>query len=202
MAKAFFDLFLLPHPSLELSSRDSMRIGFNLQHTVELTRFAPEIPFPQLWGYTSFGADPVPPGNGSDAGPHFAFAHASTTQPNVIGLYNTEAGRSTNALNMHRIYADQEVTSGSADIRIQEFIELIPEPNNNRRGQVRIIAQNVRVNRRASSGLPPFNVGISGSGTFDVNTGIILLDVYFNETEIGGQENILRRYSLEAQQRN
>jgi hypothetical protein len=168
---------------------------------VDLRIWAPDEPFPQLWGYTSFNEDPVPPGTGLSAGQHFCFAHISRTQSNVIGLYNTAPGASTNALNMHRIYTDQEVTSASANIRMPEFMRLIPSEEGSTFGTVEVIPQDVVITRRASSGLPPFTVGLSGSGTYDETTGIILLDVYFDETAIGGGASVLRRYSLEPEKR-
>ncbi len=197
----YIDLRLLPNTLLRLSNRDSTRVIFSLPHTANLSVFAPNEPFPQLWGYTSFGADPVPPGRGLQAGAHFCFAHPSRTQTNVIGLYNTEQGNSTNALNMHRLYADYEVSTGSANIRITEFVRLTPSAVGSTTGTAEVIPQRVTITRRAASGLPPFTVGISGSGTYNENTGVISLDIYFDETEIGGEPNKLRRYSLEANER-
>ncbi len=198
----FLDLKLAPHPALRLSDRDSMRLTFSLPHTANLSIFAPAEPFPQLWGYTSFGEEPVPPGRGLQAGAHFCFAHKSRTQTNVIGLYNTQEGNSTNALNMHRLYADYDVGTGSANIRILEFVRLSPSEPGSTSGTAEIIPQRVTITRIASSGLPPFTVGISGSGTYNETTGVINLAIYFDETEIGGEPNKLRRYSLEANERN
>ncbi|MEM1215452.1 MAG: hypothetical protein AAGJ82_07200 [Bacteroidota bacterium] len=196
------DVFLQTDNSLEVSERDSMRIVFGLAHTVNLRTWAPDEPFPQLYGYTSFGEEPVPEGSGPSAGEHFCFAYASTSRANVIGLYNQDTTRSTNALNMHRIYSDEEVSSGSARIRITEFIEFFPSLGDSTRGTVQVIAQDVTIRRRASSGLPPFDIGLSGSGTYDEQTGVITVDIYFDETAIGGEAQVLRRYSLEAEDRN
>ncbi|MGB3545966.1 MAG: hypothetical protein WBA17_03280 [Saprospiraceae bacterium] len=197
----FIEITLQPTEGVRLSDRDRLRITFALTSTVDLSIWAPDVAFPQLFGYTSFGADPVPSGSGPAAGEHFASPYASRTQPNVIGLYNPVAGRSTNALNLHRIYADEEVSSGSANIRIPEFLRFTPGAEGSTFGTVEVIEQQVTITRKASSGLPPFEVGISGGGTYDENTGIILLDVYFDETAIGGGSAVLRRYSLESEDR-
>ena len=194
-------LQLLPADWYRLSDRDTFGFNFSLNHTVKLTLWAPEIAFPQLWGYTSFGPEPVPPGDGLDAGRHFAFAHASTSEPNVIGLYNEQAGRSTNALNLHRIYSDYDVSSASANIRITRLFRLIPESEGARRGRVEVIDQRITVTRRSSSGLPPFTVGLSGEGTYDEATGIIAVAVTFDESQLGVTEPVLRRYQYESRER-
>jgi hypothetical protein len=195
------DLRLLAHPDLELSTRDSMRINFALPHTVNLRAWAPDDPFPRLWGYTSFGPDPVPTGTGLSAGEHFAFVYVSRTRTNTIGFYSPNAGRSTNVLNMHRIYADEDITSGSAMIFLPNLLEFIPNEQDSTIGQVNVIEQQVTITRTGSSGRPPFEIGLSGGGTYDENAGVILLDVYFDETAIGGEPAVLRRYSLEPQER-
>ena len=193
---------LQPSADLRLSEeRSTARIGFTLMHTVDLRLWAPDEPFPQLWGYTSFGPEPVPETSGLEAGPHFAFAHASKTQPNVIGMYNTQPGKSTNALNMHRIYADYEVNSASANIRIPNLIRLIPAEPGASFGRAEIIPQRVTITRRPSSGLPPFEIGLSGEGSYDEQTGRIELAVYFDETAIGNGSAVLRRYVYESERR-
>lgn len=200
------DRFLLielqPTADLRLAEeRRTARIEFSLEHTVDLERWAPKIAFPILWAYTSFGPEPVPAGGGLSAGAHFAFAHASKTLPNVIGLYNTEPGRSTNALNLHRIYVDYEVSTGSANIRMPDLIRLIPAEPGASFGRAEIIPQRVTITRRASSGLPPFEIGLSGEGTYDETTGQISLAIYFDETELGNGDSVLRRYVFEAEER-
>jgi hypothetical protein len=41
-----------------------------------------------------------------------------------------------------------------------------------------------------------FEVGISGSGTYDLNEGVIDLEVNFNESAIGGANKVTRKYKL------
>ncbi len=66
---------------------------------------------------------------------------------------------------------------------------------------VEVIEQQVTITRPSSSGLPPFEIGISGGGTYDEASGIISLDVYFDETAIGGANNVLRKYVYEKERR-
>ncbi len=132
---------------------------------------------------------------------HFCFSHKSRTEPNVIGLYNTSPGRNTNALNLIRIYADFEVSTGSANIRIPSMFRLIPTQEGATSGIVEVIDQRITIVRRSSSGLPPFTVGLSGSGTYNELTGILLANIIFDESELGFPAPILRRYSYEAQER-
>jgi hypothetical protein len=193
---------LQPTADLRLAEeRQLARIDFSLEHTVNLKLWAPDEAFPILWAYTSFGPEPVPDGGGLSAGAHFAFAYASKTEPNVIGLYNPVPGRSTNALNLHRIYSDYEVSSGSANIRMPNLIRLIPAEPGTTFGRAEIIPQRVTIVRRASSGLPPFEIGLSGEGTYDEVTGQISVAIYFDETELGNGDNVLRRYVFESEER-
>lgn len=194
-------LRLLEADWFRLSDRDTFGFNFSLEHTAELSLWAPGTAFPQLWGYTSFGPEPVPPEAGLSAGRHFAFAHASTSEPNVIGLFNTQEGRSTNALNLHRIYSDYDVSSASANIRIPRLFRLIPEREGATRGTVEVINQRITITRRSSSGLPPFTVGLSGEGTYDESTGVIAVAVTFDESALGVAEPVLRRYQYESRER-
>ncbi|MEO0734351.1 MAG: hypothetical protein AAFZ52_16060 [Bacteroidota bacterium] len=186
---------------MRLTERRTYRFGYSVPHTVNLELWASEGTFPKLFGYTSFGAEPVPDGVGLDAGKHFAFGYASRTQPNVLGMFNTSPGRSTNALNLHRIYADFNVSTGSANIRIPELFRLIPASEGATSGRVEVIEQRFTVTRTNSSGLLPFTVGLSGAGTYDEDAGIILVDIFFDETEIGNGDAVLRRYSYESEER-
>lgn len=196
------ELTLQPVAGIRLDeSRKTVTIGFSLEHTVELSLWAKDETFPQLWGYTSFGPEPVPPGPGLDAGRHFCFAYKSKTEPNVIGFFNQDTTRSTNAFNMHRLYADYDVSTGSARIRIEKALRFIPDTEGATFGRVEIPEQQVEIRRSSSSGLPPFHVGLSGSGTYSEETGVIQVDVYFDETEIGNGPNILRKYVFEKDER-
>lgn len=194
---------LLPTDStqLRLSERNRFRFVFGQRHTVDVYRWVPRSAFPQLYGYTSFDEDPVPlTGRGPSAGEHFVLAYASRTEPNVIGFVNPIPGDGTNALNMNRIYADEDVSSNS-NINIPKLFRLQPDGEEASRGTVEVIPQQVTIQRRTTSGRPPFEIGISGEGTYDEVSGVIEFEVVFDETGIGGPPAVLRNYRYESQRR-
>ena len=190
---------LRPGGWYRLSERDTFAFNVNLPHTVGLEVWADGSAFPQLYGYTSFSAEPVP--SDGSPGEHFVLARSSTTEPNVIGVFNPQPGNSTNAFNMHRLYPDFDVTSASANIRIPSLFRLTPNSPGADFGTVEVIEQRVTITRRPSSGLPPFTVGISGGGTYDEASGIMDVEVSFDESELGVPEAVVRRYSYESERR-
>jgi hypothetical protein len=192
-------LRLMPAEGVQIAEgRDTLTIDFTLGGTVDLPIWAPNITFPQLWGYTSFGAEPVPAGRTNE---FFAFAYASRTTPDVIGFGHPDPEKGSNAFNMVRIYSDFDVSSASHFIRIPEALRFIPANEGATFGTVEVIEQQVTITRTESSGLPPFEIGISGGGTYDEITGALQLDVYFDETAIGGPQSVLRKYVLESERR-
>ncbi|MTB51438.1 hypothetical protein [Lewinella sp. W8] len=173
-------------------------LTFGLNNTVNLELWADGTSFPQLWGYTTFGPDPVPPTGRT--GQFFAFAYQSNTMENTIGFLGDRPEVSTNVLNIVRIYDD--LSAFSMGVRLPNLLKFTPAEEGATAGTVEVIPQDVFIQRISSSDLPDFTIGLSGSGTYDETTGIILLDVHFDETDIGGPADTLRRYSLEASQRN
>ncbi len=192
-------LRLLPTTGLRIEEgRDTLTLTFSLGGSVNLGLWAPNVTFPKLFGYTSFGPEPVPAGRTNE---FFAFAFASRVTPDVMGFSHPSPDKGTNAFNMVRIYSDFEVSSASHFIRIPEALKFTPETEGAKSGTVEVIEQQVTITRTASSGLPPFEIGISGGGTYDETTGIIQLDVFFDETAIGGEPDVLRKYVLESERR-
>ena len=193
---------LIPnHQVFIAKGREILTLNFlSVQHTAALSIWAKDIAFPQLFGYTSFSDAPIPSGRG-EAGEHFCFAYKSATEQNVIGFYGATPAQGTNAFNMIRLYAANNVSSGSAAIRIPRAIRLIPDSPGAKTGNVEVIDQWVRIIRTNSSGLPPFEVRIWGSGRYNEITGIIALDVHFDESAIGGSADIVRKYSYEKERR-
>ncbi len=151
-------IVLEPGEGYRLSARDQYVVSYGLKNTVDLSIWAPSGPFPQLFGYTSFNADPVPTsGSRTAAGEHFLFAYANETEVNVIGMFNQTPGLGTNALNMVRIY--DNVSNNSSDLRIPSLFRLTPDAAGAKTGRVDVIPQRVTIKRTNSSGLPPFTVG-------------------------------------------
>jgi hypothetical protein len=178
--------------------RNIATLTFGLNNTVNLNLWADGTAFPQLWGYTTFGPDPVP--TTGRVGQFFAFAYQSRTMENTIGFLGDRPQVSTNVLNIVRIYDD--ISAFSMGVRLPNLLKFTPEEEGATSGTVEVIPQDVFIRRISSSDLPDFTIGLSGSGTYDETTGIILLDVHFDETDIGGPADTLRRYSLESRQRN
>jgi hypothetical protein len=193
-------LTLKDTPGITLAEgRRTLTLSFlNAAHTVKLSLWAKDVAFPQLFGYTSFGPEPVADGRG---GEHFCFAYKSSIAPNVIGFYHQDSSASTNAFNMHRIYAAQNITSASARVRIPQALRFSPDAPGAKTGTVEVIRQDVTLRRTAASGQPPFKIPIWGMGRYSEITGTIFLDVHFDESEIGGPKDVLRKFIYEKERR-
>ncbi len=198
LAGSFLILSLEAGSGYRVSDRDSLYVYVGFQNTVRTEIWAPRTSFPQLWGYSSHSDEPVPEGSPNR---HFMFAYPSTRLANVISLGNSIEGKGSNVLNMVRLYADEGVRSGSANINVPNFLLFTPSFEGSTEGRVDILEQRVTITRTASSGLPPFTIGLSGEGTYDEATGVITLTVIFDESEIGGGSAVVRNYSLEAEER-
>lgn len=193
-------LTLKETPGVTLAEgRRTLTLNFlNAAHTVQLSLWAKDVAFPQLFGYTSFGPDPVADGR---SGEHFCFAYKSSIAPNVIGFYNQDSLTSTNAFNIHRIYAAQNISSASARVRVPQALRFMPDTPGAKTGAVEVIRQTLTIRRTAASGQPPFKISIWGMGRYSEITGAIFLDVHFDESEIGGPKDVLRKYVYEKQRR-
>jgi hypothetical protein len=101
----------------------------------------------------------------------------------VLGFVNNYVANSGIALfNMVRIYSAQLGTNASAKsamINVPEMLEFIPE----RAGAVKVIEQDVVLTRTNGT---TFKIGISGGGTYSEDTGLIELDITFDDTDING----------------
>lgn len=166
-------------------------------HDIDMDIWAPQEEFARLWGFDNDPNQETGPANGR----HFAFVHPHPTRANIIGLYNNDTTRSTNIFNMHRIYADQDVQSASARLRMEQALEFIPASENNaREGTVKVIEQNIRVHRKSSTNLPPFfYIGIKGEGTYSEITETIELEVIFDESDIGGEDEVVYYFRLQPE---
>jgi hypothetical protein len=188
--------------AVRLSDRNTVSLYFGFRNEVDLSIWAPNNGFPQLYGYTSFSEAPAPTeGGGPQAGEHFTYAYVSTQSPETIGFRAPNPGDGTNAFNMVRIYADEDVTAGSARIALPEVLRFQPAFPGAGNGSVTVIPQQVELIRTRSSGRDPFTIGISGSGTYNETTGVISLSVIFDETDIGGPQRVVRNYLYESRRR-
>jgi len=177
--------------------REQTTVTVGAGHDIDMDLWAPQEEFARLWGFDNVPDQETGPANGR----HFAFVHRDPIKPNVVGLYNTDSTRSTNIFNMHRIYADQDVQSASARLRMEEALLFIPyDENNPREGTVKVIEQNIRVHRKSSTNLPPFfYIGIKGEGTYSEITETIDLEVVFDESDIGGETEVVYYFRLQPE---
>jgi len=187
-----FTIRLLPGEGYNVSAPLSeVLMLIALQHTINITIWAKEVVNPQLWGYDNAPDQNTGPGNGR----HFAFCHASNRMQNTVGFFSkSNPNASANIFNMHRLYVDENVTSGSANIVIPEAFRFIPDFEGATEGNVEVIEQQVKVTRTASSGRPPFFIGIKGGGRYSETEERIEIEVIFDESELGGPAEISRFY--------
>lgn len=122
------------------------------------------------------------------------FSITSDAEPDKLGFANPYVpGRGTNALNMSSFYASQVLTSDSGfyNITIAKCFQFIPDAPGSKTGIVRVIQQRVPIYRRDKS---KFEIGISGQGTYSEITQRFEVEVFFDETDIGGPAARKRLY--------
>ncbi|RAJ05189.1 hypothetical protein LX64_02343 [Chitinophaga skermanii] len=111
-----------------------------------------------------------------------------STDATVIGFVNNYVAESGVAFfNMVRIYTEEmgggSVSAKTARINVPKALRLIPSSAGARSGVVEVIKQDVVVTRKDGT---TFKIGISGSGTFSLDTKLIELTMNFDDTAIGG----------------
>jgi hypothetical protein len=127
-----------------------------------------------------------------------AFTFTSDAEPDKIGFANPYvAGKGTNALDFNRLYTAQNLTSDSGyyNVTIPKCFQLIPKSKDSlQTGTVVVLEQLVKVFRRDKSS---FNIKISPSsqpGTYNTISGLLEIEVAFDESSIGGPSLTRRRY--------
>ncbi len=127
--------------------------------------------------------------------PFIGFAFTSDDDPNKLGFYNPyNIGKGTNALGIRTIYANQTFTSDSGfyNLQISKCFEFIPDATSSIEGTVNVIPQRVKCTRTNKT---VFYLDISGTGgRYNEITKTFEIDIYFNESEIGGNTNLKRKY--------
>ncbi|GGH60309.1 hypothetical protein HNQ91_000819 [Filimonas zeae] len=104
----------------------------------------------------------------------------------VIGFVNNYVqGSGVGFFNMHRIYGAEVgiINIRTAKISVPRALELIPDAAGARKGTVRVIPQQVNVTRRDST---VFQIGISGTGAYDLDTKAMDIEMNFDDTKING----------------
>ncbi|MBW8688302.1 hypothetical protein [Chitinophaga rhizophila] len=116
------------------------------------------------------------------------FSVLDSANATVLGFVNNYVAESgVPFLNMMRIY-NAEMGGGStsaktAKINVPRALRLIPATPGARKGTVEVINQDVVVTRKDGT---TFNVSFSGTGTFDMDTKLIEIDVNFDDSAFGG----------------
>lgn len=128
----------------------------------------------------------------------FSFSVTSDAEPDKIGFANPYvAGKGTNALYMNTLYASQLLTSDSGfyNVTIPKCFQLIPKSaTETSSGTVIVLPQTVKLHRRDRTNFD-IKIGPSTqSGTYSTLTGLIEIEVKFDETSIGGAAEVKRKY--------
>lgn len=134
------------------------------------------------------------------------FSTVSEDAPSYLGFTNPYVDDSgVNLFQMVTLYTDHIGTNNikTAGINVEKLLSFTPDkssavltdaPEMHAKGTVNVFAQQVKIRK---AGLEDFfEIGISGEGTYDLQTGIIDLNVHFDETAIGGPEKVTRKYKI------
>lgn len=140
---------------------------------------------PQLYGYRSeiggeVGEFPC------RTNEFFAAPVQSSSNSNILGFNNPNPSQGTNIFDFIRIYADENISSlggKNGQLGALEVLKFFPEFFGAKSGIIEVIEQELTVKRTGE--LPDFVIGISGSGIYDEDTGLINVTVIFDESDIG-----------------
>ncbi|GGH14450.1 hypothetical protein FAZ19_07465 [Sphingobacterium alkalisoli] len=134
------------------------------------------------------------------------FSAVSEDSPAYLGFVNLAVEDSgVNLFQMVTLYTEHIGTNNikTAGINVEKLLSFIPNkssskladaPTMHTKGAVEVFAQQVKI--RKAGLVEFFEIGISGEGTYDLETGIIDLNVHFDETAIGGSAKVTRKYKI------
>lgn len=140
-------------------------------------------------------------------GAHFSTVSEET--PHAIGFtqpYVEDSG--VNLFQMVTLYQDYIGTNNNkvAGINAPAVLTFTPDvtaatladsPEVHSKGKVNVIEQTIKIRKKTESETPEYlEIPISGEGTYDLNTGVIDLEVHFDETSIGGAAKVTRKYKI------
>lgn len=131
-----------------------------------------------------------------------SFAFTSDAEPDKIGFQNPYvAGKGTNALYMNSIYAKEGISqdSGTYNTIIPKCFQFIPKSIDTvNQGTVVVLPQDITLTRRDKS---KYIIKIAPSdkpGTYNTETGVFEIEVVFDESSIGGNSAVKRRYRFKS----
>lgn len=134
------------------------------------------------------------------------FSIVSDKTPSYLGFINANVKDSgINLFQMVTLYQAQigNTNINTAGINAEKVLSFIPNkssgvladaPTIHKKGAVEVFAQQIKI--RKVGLVEFFEIGISGEGTYDLETGIIDVNVHFNETAIGGPAKVTRKYKI------
>jgi len=126
------------------------------------------------------------------------FSSVPKDEPAYLGFSNpyvVESG--VNLFGMVTLYQEALGSNNikEARINVEKVLQFFPAASGSKKGVVKVVAQNV-IMRKKDGNPDTISIGISGEGTYDEETKVIDLIVYFNETSIGGKASVARKYKL------
>lgn len=130
-----------------------------------------------------------------------SFTVTSEGEPDKIGFANPYVpGKGTNALAMNTIYIAQNISSDSGyfNITIPKCFQFIPKAGDAKQGQVLVLAQDVVIWRKDGTSFVIKIAPAAAPGTYNINTKVFEVEVSFDETSIGGQNNVVRKFRYTA----
>lgn len=126
-------------------------------------------------------------------GSHFSTIAEDGTSLGFTNPYVENSG--VNLFGMVTLYTEILGTNNvkEAKINVPKLLQFYPSESGSKTGVVKIIGQDVVLTVAAGGS---FKIGLSGEGTYDETTKVIDLTVNFNETAIGGNAKVVRKYKL------
>lgn len=133
------------------------------------------------------------------------FSTIDESEPSYLGFTNPYVKDSgVNLFQMVTLYADFIGTNNikTAAINVSKLLSFVPDkssptlpdaPKVHAKGSVNVLAQQVQISKKGGG---VFEIGISGTGTYDLNTGVIDLAINFDETAVGGPAKVTRKYKI------
>ncbi|WP_437918139.1 hypothetical protein [Sphingobacterium sp. LRF_L2] len=139
------------------------------------------------------------------------FSMISEEDPTYLGFVNPYVEDSgVNLFQMVTLYSTQTGTTNikTAGINVDKVLRFIPDESSTTladaptvfsKGEVEVLSQVVKIYKPGGEerkDMEYIEIGISGSGTYDLETGVIDLNVDFDETAIGGLAKVTRVYKI------
>jgi uncharacterized beta-barrel protein YwiB (DUF1934 family) len=135
------------------------------------------------------------------------FPAISEQDPNYLGfrqIYVDNSG--VNLFQMVTLYKNHLGTTNlkTVGINVDKVLTFFPTESadglKTNKGIVKVFGQKVKMYTKGDiknrENMEFVEIGISGEGTYDLETGVIDLDVHFDETSIGGPAKVTRKYKM------